>query len=773
MTVVPGALCNVAVTLTAPNAGTFSGTVTFTTNTLNTASTSQVVALAGVVNGINVTASPNPLNFANQLEGTSSAAQTITLTNSGAVASAVIPTPLPAASGYVLGIGTCTSPILPGGGTCQLSVTFSPTAAQAYDDVVALTAISQGAGANQTVNLSINGTGTAPSAPVAALTPATVPFGNVNTGTTSTPMALMLSNTGSATLNITGITIGGANPTDFAVVTGANACGTTLAASASCSIYVTFTPASATSFTATLQVADNAAGSPQSSTLTGTGTTPPAPVASLTPATVPFGNVNTGATSAPMALTLSNTGNATLNITGITIAGANPSDFAIATGANACGATLAASATCSIYVTFTPASASSFTATLQVANNATGSPQASTLTGTGTVPPAPVASLTPATVPFGSLTTGATSAPMSLMLSNTGNAVLNIGSISIAGANPADFSIATGANACGTSLAAGASCSIYIAFTPASVSGFAATVQVNDNAAGSPQASALTGTGTAPPAPAATFAPNPVAFASQLMGTTSAATTVVLTNSGNATMTITGVSIGGTNPTDFAMGTGSNACGSTLAAGASCNIYVTFTPASAATSYPATLSVADNAAGSPQTVALSGSGTNPADFGVVGTPASQTVQPGGSTSFNVAVSSSGGTFTNPVVLTVGGLPAGATGSFSPASVTPGSESASSTLTVQTGTTTQTAQNSAWPLAAPALAAVGLFFIPGKRRRRWITLGMLLVASLGTLTALSGCGGGFKFTQPAQTYTLTITGTSGNDTHTTTVQLTVQ
>jgi hypothetical protein len=248
---------------------------------------------------------------------------------------------------------------------------------------------------------------------------------------------------------------------------------------------------------------------------------------------------------------------------------------------------------------------------------------------------------------------------------------------------------------------------------------------------------------------------------------------VTLTNSGNAAMTITGITIAGTNPTDFATATGGNACGSSLAAGASCNIYVTFTPAAAA-SYSATLSVADNAAGSPQTVALSGSAINPADFGVTASPASQTVLPGGSTTFNVTVDSSGGSFSSPVGLTVSGLPAGATGSFSPSSVTPGSAGASSTLTVQTGTATQqTARNSAWPLAAPVLAAVGLFFIPGKRRRRWITLGMLLVASLGTLTALSGCGGGFKFVPPSQTYTLTITGTSGNDTHSTTVQLTVQ
>jgi hypothetical protein len=371
------------------------------------------------------------------------------------------------------------------------------------------------------------------------------------------------------------------------------------------------------------------------------------------------------------------------------------------------------------------------------------------------------------------MTAGTTSAPMSLMLSNTGNATLNITGIAIAGTNPTDFAISTGTNACGTSLAADASCSIYLTFTPASAAGFTATLQVSDNAAGSPQASTLTGTGTAPPAPAATFAPNPVAFASEAIGTTSATTTVILTNSGNATMTITGISIGGTNPTDFATTTGSNACGSTLAAGASCNIYVTFTPASG-TSYAATLTVADNAAGSPQTVVLTGSGLNPADFGLNATPASQTVTAGGSTTFSVTVDSSGGTFSNAVGLTVSGLPTGATGSFSPSSVTPGSEGASSTLTVQTGTSTpQTASNSAWPLAAPALAMLGLFFVPRKRRRRWITLGVLLLASLGTLTALSGCGGGFSFVKPSQTYTLTISGTSGTDTHTTTVQLTVQ
>src|ERR1019366_7825243 len=153
-----------------------------------------------------------------------------------------------------------------------------------------------------------------------------------------------------------------------------------------------------------------------------------------------------------------NTGTAALNITGVSIVGANPSDFSVITAANSCGSTVAAGSSCLIWVQFVPQSASSFTATLQVADNATGSPQTATLSGTGTVPPARRGSLTPASVAFGSMTEGTTSAPTSLTLSNTGNAALTIGSVSIVGANPADFAVST--NTCGATLAAGSSCTI-------------------------------------------------------------------------------------------------------------------------------------------------------------------------------------------------------------------------------------------------------------------------------------------------------------------------
>src|SRR5206468_3989059 len=85
--------------------------------------------------------------------------------------------------------------------------------------------------------------------------------------------------------------------------------------------------------------------------------------------------------SAPQTVTLSNSGNAAVSITTLTIIGTNPGDFA---QTNNCGSSLAAGASCSINVTFTPAAVGTRTATLQVSDSAANSPQTASLTGTGT-----------------------------------------------------------------------------------------------------------------------------------------------------------------------------------------------------------------------------------------------------------------------------------------------------------------------------------------------------------------------------------------------------
>ena len=214
-----------------------------------------------------------------------------------------------------------------------------------------------------------------PVPPVASLSASSLTFANTAVGSTATPQVLTLSNTGTTTLNITGISITGADAADFAET---NTCGNTLAVSSNCTIAVTFTPVSAKTFAASISVADNATSSPQTATLNGTGT-----IVSLSFGNLTFPTTSIGTTAAAQTLTLANTGTAAISITSISIGGTNPTNFA---ETNTCGNTLAGGASCIISVTFTASSIATVTASLSVIDTAVGSPQTATLVGLGVEP---------------------------------------------------------------------------------------------------------------------------------------------------------------------------------------------------------------------------------------------------------------------------------------------------------------------------------------------------------------------------------------------------
>jgi len=162
-----------------------------------------------------------------------------------------------------------------------------------------------------------------------------------------------------------------------------------------------------------------------------------------------------------------------------------------------------------------------------------------------------------------------------------------------------------------------------------------------------------------------------------------------------------------------------------------------------------------------------------ADFTVASTAGRQLIPPGASTNVTIVVSSINGLFTNPVTLSASSLPPGATYSFSPAVVTPGAAGANTTLTVSVPPQSSMASHSR-RLGPIAFALLLLPFSYLKRYRRepqrlllWMLVGL---ASLGTV---SGCGEGGYFSQSEQTYTITVTGTSGALIRTTTVALTVE
>jgi phosphatidylserine/phosphatidylglycerophosphate/cardiolipin synthase-like enzyme len=434
---------------------------------------------------------------------------------------------------------------------------------------------------------------------------ATLSFGSVTVGQTSPAQVLTLTSSGTATLTLTAGSLAGASA-DFSL-TSASTCGTSasLAPGASCTLSIAFAPQTTGTLTATITLTDNASNSPQTITLTGSGTAAPVPQATLTPTGLPFPVTIINSTSPAQTATLTNTGNATLSIASIALGGTNSGNFA---ETNTCAATLAAGSSCTISVTFTPAAAASYIATLIVTDNAgntAGTTQSMQLTGSGTAAPVPVATITPTSLTFPTTTVGQTSVAQAVMLTNAGNATLTL-SYAITGAT-ADF---TATSTCGASLAPQANCTFSIDFAPQTAGSLTAALTLTDNAANSPQTVTLAGNATSVPTPQATFTPvTGLIFPTTPANDTSAAQALTLTNTGNATLSITGIALGGTNPTDFAE---TNTCPATLAAGASCPISVTFSPTAAAT-YTATLTVTGNSgntAGSTQSAPLKGMGSS-------------------------------------------------------------------------------------------------------------------------------------------------------------------
>ncbi len=226
-------------------------------------------------------------------------------------------------------------------------------------------------------------------APGATLSTSSLSFGSEAVGVQSAAQKVTLTNSGNTTLTVNSFTITPTSGSDFGFgqllcagsLVNESCCPPTLAVGASCYVEIYFQPRATGNRTGTLSVADSASGSPQTVALTGTGT---APTASLSPTTLNFGSVYTGLASYAQTVTLSNTGNATLILDAISITGGNSSDFS---QTNSCGS-LAAGTSCPISVTLNPAAPGARAASLSITDNATGSPQTISLSGTGVaVPP--------------------------------------------------------------------------------------------------------------------------------------------------------------------------------------------------------------------------------------------------------------------------------------------------------------------------------------------------------------------------------------------------
>ncbi|MGC1902477.1 MAG: choice-of-anchor D domain-containing protein, partial [Candidatus Acidiferrum sp.] len=407
----------------------------------------------------------------------------------------------------------------------------------------------------------------------------------------------------------------------------------------------------------------------------------------------------------------------------------------------------------------------------------------------------PLASLSPNPLVFTAESVGTASAASVITLTNTGSATLNVtGAITFTGGNAGDFTENDNCVTPGTVLASG-TCTINVIFTPQTgpLGARSATLSVPTNAFGSPQTVVLNGTAGSP---TADLNPTSLTFASTVVGKTSAAQAITLTNNGNVATLVTGVTITGANATDFAT---TNTCG--VAGGIqpkmNCMVSVTFTP-TAAGARTATLNIADNAG--TQTVALTGTGgaaTLTLTVKDTDPSSTQTVAAGATATYNLSVTANNATT---VTITCTGAPTAAVCTPAPASVV---LTAGTAGTFKVGVTT-TARGSIVPFHQPntkiqppsamqlvPMASLALLFAivmmfswmqnPASRMRtlRVAMSVCLILMPIAAATMLVGCGGSSSTTPPppatgtpAGSYTLTVTATSGSTTASTTVTLVV-
>jgi len=284
-------------------------------------------------------------------------------------------------------------------------------------------------------------------------------------------------------------------------------------------------------------------------------------VVAFSPTSVNFGPVQAGQSSSPQTVTLSNPGNATLNITFIAIGGNNATDYSIT--ANTCGATLDAGGQCAITSVFKPTRTGVRTAKLTVTDDAAGSPQSVPFTGIAQTSPL---SFTPQSLSFPNQHVGTKSASQQITVAYIGKSPLQITSLGLSGQNASDFSQT---NNCGTGLNTGTTCTITVTFSPSAPWSRSSAIVMIDNAQGNTHLVGVSGNGVS--GGFGTLSVPRLNFTRQLSGTTSPSQTATLTNTGRAPLQITSVAVAG----DFAQ---TNDCPASLSVGSFCTVTVTFTP---------------------------------------------------------------------------------------------------------------------------------------------------------------------------------------------------
>ena len=410
------------------------------------------------------TIAPSPLVFASQAVATTSAAESLTIRNTGGT-TLTLSAPTVDSSDFVLS-NQCPASLAPGA-LCAISIVFAPTATGQRSGTVTVTANVEGG----VLSADVQGTGTQESTVV--LTPLRVDFGALRIGQTSAVQYVTVANTGKIVAGLKPLSISG----PFSIT--ANTCGSTLEVNTSCTVGVVFLPTASGAASGSLVATDDAG--TQTALLSGDGQT--GPTDGLSASSLTFTAQTIGTTSAAQQVTVTNSGDSALTSIAVQVTG----DFAVT---NLCGIALPGHSTCAIQVVYSPKAVGAERGQITI-QDAFGA-QAVALNGTG-VPPASgsgiLATLSPLAIDFGIQGVNSISSPQTVTVINTGSTALS--GISVAASQ--GFAIAN--NACTIAIAPGASCTVAVTFAPQATGSQEGTVQVTASGAAAPFNLPVTGIG--------------------------------------------------------------------------------------------------------------------------------------------------------------------------------------------------------------------------------------------------------------------------------------
>ncbi|QHS50604.1 choice-of-anchor D domain-containing protein [Edaphobacter sp. 12200R-103] len=723
-----------------PLSTTRGGTLTINSDAQPSSQTFTPTGLASSLGAV-VYVDSSQLNIPPTQNGTTSVAKPLyiwNLGNAGVAISSIL------TFGWTSQTNDCPAILAPGT-FCTASVTVKPVSAGApsgsYDIGVVY-------GSGSRVDVYPNFTPNPVDGPLLFSADRSLQYGNVQLGTTSLIRTVTITNSGTAPVTVDVPSFSGDGASSFTVA--ANTCaGIALASQASCVIGVSFEPLQA----GRLAVPMLLSGGGSSTTIYVIGTGISTPSLSINPGSFDFGNVVPG-TTATQTVQIKNTNATEIALTSITAGAADGGLQPDYSQTNDCGATLASNASCSITVTFGPSvlGMRKGAVTLMIDGGALTSKVL--LTGTGV----PAFLAAPNSLSFSSTPVGS---KVSQSIS-----LVNQSSMSLAPVLTTTAPFSIDSTTCNGPLAAGTSCLIFVGFQPDSNGPQAAVLTVASGEV-NPITVPLSGTGTVS---AITLSPTSLTFEGANIGTSAAAQTIALTNSGAAPLTALTFGISGVNPEDFKLTT---TCGISLASQQSCLLNVVFTPSSAGAE-SATLFISSNAATGPATVALVGTG-NSSGLALSTSSPSATISGGSSAPYTLVQQPRPGA-TGTITFTCADLPLYAACSFSPASLSI-ANGGSTTLTVTTSQTQTAARRQPINIEAAGCLA-SLFLLPVVRRRSWLTLlsCLLLFAFVG----IGGCASSSKPSSlsstnltPKGTYTFHVIASAGTQMQTIPLTLTVQ